>query len=146
MRGANARGSVGTVRRLPLLLAAVLGTLLLAGCGGGGKTSEQPARLVGPEEFAAAVADPARVTVNVHVPDEGSIPGTDLSIPFDQIEARQSALPGPSTPLAVYCRSGHMSAIAVKTLSRLGYEDVVELEGGMIAWEATGRKLLPPGA
>jgi rhodanese-related sulfurtransferase len=131
--------------RLPALAVALTGALLLAGCGGSGESSGSGPRLAGPDEFAAAVAEPGRVTINVHVPDEGSIAGTDLSIPFDRIAARKSVLPGTSTPLAVYCRSGHMSAIAVRTLARLGYRDVVELEGGMVAWEAAGKKLLSPG-
>ena len=44
---------------------------------------------------------------------------------------------------AVYCRSGRMSAIAVRELARLGYGTIVELRGGMVAWEASGRRLLP---
>ena len=34
-----------------------------------------------------------------------------------------------------------MSAIAVETLARLEYADVVELEGGMEAWEGSGRRV-----
>ena len=37
-----------------------------------------------------------------------------------------------------------MSAVAVGTLRDLGYTDVVELRGGMDAWVADGRELLPP--
>lgn len=144
------RARAAALAGLSLMLAA------LAGCSGEGSPSNAstlsarstpasaPSKLVAAAEFAAAVADAKRVTINVHVPDEGSIDGTDLSIPFDQIEARRSELPGPATPLAVYCRSGAMSAEAVQTLARLGYRDIVELDGGMIAWEETGRKLLPP--
>lgn len=140
--------------------AALVGVtvLVLAGCGtsqrdGGApaslpsvSTSEIPVpagnRLVGPGEFADAVADPRRVTINVHVPFEGDIAGTDLSIPFDQIGAQSASLPPErGTPLAVYCRRGPMSATAVATLSQLGYVDVVELQGGMRAWEASGRSL-----
>lgn len=129
--------------RTPILTALLaLAALLLAGCGGG----EAPSRLVGPTAFAQAVAQPGTVTLNVHTPDAGSIVGTDLAIPFDQLEARAAELPPRSTPLAVYCRSGRMSVIAVKTLARLGYKDVVELGGGMEAWRAGGRRLLPPGA
>ena len=116
--------------------------LLVSGCGAIDDGSAS--RLVAPEEFAAAVSRPGVVTINVHVPDEGSIRGTDLWIPFDAVQARRDELPSPATPLAVYCRSGRMSAIAVETLARLGYEDVVELEGGMEAWERSGRRLLPP--
>ena len=120
------------------------GILLLAGCGGGGGVA--PSRLVPPAEFASAVSQPGTVTINVHVPDEGSIEGTDLWIPFDVVEARREELPPATAPLAVYCRSGRMSAIAVETLAGLGYEDVVELDGGMVAWERSGRRLLPPRA
>lgn len=103
------------------------------------------AEQVAPGEFAAVVGDEDVVTVNVHVPDEGSIPGTDAAIPFDQITARVAELPKErSTPLAVYCRTGQMSAEAVQTLGDLGYTDVVELRGGMEAWTADGRELLTP--
>jgi len=37
-----------------------------------------------------------------------------------------------------------MSAIAVKELRRLGYKHIVELRGGMDAWQQSGRALLPP--
>lgn len=124
-------------------MLAALVSLLLAGCGGSEEVSPQ---LLPPSAFAEAVARPGTVTLNVHVPDEGSLPGTDLAIPFDRLEERGDELPATSIPLAVYCRSGSMSAEAVETLTRLGYEDVVELAGGMEAWRAEGRQLLPPGA
>ena len=124
---------------------AVLGAaLVLAGCGGSAEPGDsQPSKLAGPAEFARAVKEPARVTINVHVPNEGSIAGTDLWIPFDGIATRGGELPAPGTPLALYCRSGRMSAVAARTLAGLGYTDVVELEGGMEAWVASGRKLQP---
>lgn len=100
-----------------------------------------------PSQFAATVADEDVFTVNVHVPDEGSIPGTDAAIPYDQVPARLGELPPDrNAPLAVYCRTGAMSADAVATLRELGYTDVVELRGGMVAWTADGRELLPPAA
>jgi rhodanese-related sulfurtransferase len=135
-------------------LAAVLtlvGVLALGACTSTGPppTSTSPtqtptaARLVDPDEFAAAIAEPDRVTVNVHVPFEGDIAGTDLSIPFDQIAAQAFRLPADrDTGLAIYCRSGPMSAIAAETLRDLGYTDVVELRGGMRAWQADGRQLI----
>lgn len=124
-------------------MLAALVSLLLAGCGG---SEEASPRLLPPSAFAKAVERSGTVTLNVHVPDEGSLPGTDLAIPFDRLAERRGELPAVSTPLAVYCRSGSMSAAAVETLARLGYEDVVELDGGMEAWQAEGRRLLPPGA
>lgn len=125
-------------------LAAILIAAAIAGCGGGTTSPERPAsRLIGPGAFASEVARPGTVTLNVHVPDAGSLPGTDLAIPYDRITARAGELPDRSTPLAVYCRSGRMSALAVKDLRRLGYRNVVELRGGMEAWTAAGRRLLP---
>lgn len=142
---ATARES-GWVRSRPVralaFLAPGFALTVLAACGGGSTVGE--GALVGPAEFAAAVARPGTVTVNVHVPDEGSIRGTDLWIPYDRIETRADSLPARSRPLAVYCRSGSMSALAAAKLRALGYENVTELDGGMIAWTASGRLLLPP--
>lgn len=85
-----------------------------------------------------------RYVINVHTPDEGSIVGTDLAIPFDQLEQRKAELPAErSTRLAIYCMSGNMSATAAATLSSMGYSDIVDLRGGMEAWQAAGRDLLP---
>jgi len=115
--------------------------LVLASCG---SREDEPAgfathRLLEPREFAAAVGEPARVTINVHVPYEGNIPGTDLSIPFDQIGQQAAKLPADrDTPLAIYCRSGPMSAEAAAELSSLGYTNVVELQGGMRSWQSAG--------
>lgn len=97
-----------------------------------------------PAEFASVLADDVLV-INVHVPDEGSIAGTDTAIRYDEVRDRSAELPQDrDAPVAVYCKSGRMSAVAVGTLRDLGYTDVVELRGGMDAWVAEGRELLPP--
>ncbi|MCC9184787.1 rhodanese-like domain-containing protein [Mycolicibacterium mageritense] len=142
---------------VPSMLMYLAGVVFVAvsGCASTGESASTPsapasastsagvpqARSVGPQQFADSIAEPARVTINVHVPYEGDIPGTDLSIPFDQIEARAGELPQRTTPVAVYCRSGRMSLIAANTLSAMGYRDVVELAGGTMAWEASARSL-----
>ena len=100
--------------------------------------------LLGPASFAARIGTNA-VLLNVHVPFEGDIEGTKLSIPFDQIADEAKSLPPAlDTPLLVYCRSGRMSAIAAAQLIRLGYRDVSDLDGGMLAWEKSGRSLAGP--
>lgn len=127
-------------------LAAAL-ALLASGCSGSGPStastpSGQSVRLLAPSAFAAEVDGGQRFVLNVHTPDEGSIPGTDASIPFDRLSERATELPADrATPLAVYCRTGSMSRTAVASLARMGYTDIVELDGGMRAWTADGRSL-----
>lgn len=129
-------------RRVLGAVAGACAVLALSACGTDTPTEVSAARLVDPAEFAAAVAEPDRLTINVHVPFEGDIAGTDLSIPFDRIADQADRLPPDrSTALAIYCRSGPMSTTAAETLRDLGYTDVVELRGGMRAWQADGRPL-----
>lgn len=99
------------------------------------------ARLVGVDEFAERMGEPDVLAVNVHVPDEGQLPGTDLAIRFDEISDSEALPPDLDTPLAIYCKSGNMSAEAVADLVALGYTDVVELDGGFDAWVEAGRRL-----
>ena len=81
--------------------------------------------------------------INVHSPYEGELEGTDLFIPFDQIEAHVSRLPADKrATIVLYCRSGAMSATSARTLVRLGYADVWNLDGGMIAWQHAGKPLV----
>jgi rhodanese-related sulfurtransferase len=104
--------------------------------GGGTYTRVTPQRL-------AAILRAGDVTlVNVHVPYAGEIAGTDRFIPYDRIGERLAELPGLDQPVILYCRSGRMSAIAASELVGRGYRAVVELAGGMEAWQAAGFPLL----
>lgn len=134
-----------TTRAFQILAVATL-LLGLAACGGS-EVASPPSTLVGPAAYERVIAQPDRLVINVHVPFEGALPGTDLMIPFDKIEQQADRLPADRrAPLAIYCKSGRMSAEATQTFARLGYTDVIDLEGGMDAWQAEGRPLLttPP--
>ena len=141
----------------------VAGALLLGGCSSSAATAGSSThdhagsaaasadaaagqiRLLEPAAFEAESA--GRVLINVHIPDEGSLPGTTLDLPYDQVAARTADLPSDkATALAIYCMSGNMSATAGRDLLDLGYSDVVELDGGMQAWRSSGRTLLPAGS
>ena len=49
---------------------------------------------------------------------------------------------GEDTPVFVYCRSGNRSAQAVAAMVQLGFTDITELDGGVVAWEAAGLPLV----
>lgn len=128
----------GTRRTAVASLGAVL-LLVVAGCAPADSSTTPAAQspaLLSPAEFSTAI-DEGRYVLNVHTPDQGMLPGTDAAIPFDQLSSRADELPQDlTTSLAVYCLTGRMSELAVRTLVDLGYTDIVELEGGMVAWDA----------
>ncbi len=96
---------------------------------------------VPPRELREMMREEDFALVNTHVPFEGNIPGTDLSIPYDEIGRSLDRLPGKDAKIVVYCRSGSMSAQSAETLVGLGYDDVWDLGGGMIAWREAGFSL-----
>ncbi len=96
---------------------------------------------------AAGLADMLREKtfplINVHIPYEGEIEGTDLVIPFDQVAANVGKLPSDkNAKIVLSCRSGAMSATAASALVRAGYTNVWNLGGGMLAWTQAGYRLI----
>lgn len=95
------------------------------------------------EGLAALMEDKDFPLINVHIPYEGEIEDTDLHIPYNEIEQHLDQLPAAKDArIVLYCRSGSMSAQAAQTLVELGYTDVWNVDGGMIAWRNSGRTLL----
>ncbi len=81
--------------------------------------------------------------VNVHIPYQGEVAGTDAFIPFDKVEQHLDRLPArKDVKIVLYCMSDRMSTIAAETLVGLGYTDIWNLQGGMVAWGKLGYPLI----
>jgi rhodanese-related sulfurtransferase len=94
---------------------------------------------VTPVELNILLKEKDFILVNVHIPFTGNIPGTDLSIPYDQIEQGISQLPAEKDArIVLYCSSGRMSQMAAEELVSLGYTNIWNLEGGMLEWKQAG--------
>lgn len=95
-----------------------------------------------PDELSAMLKNKDFVFVNVHIPFEGDIAGTDLSIAYNEIEQNLFQLPSDKTSkIVLYCRSGRMSQMAAEELVALGYTNIWNLDGGMVDWEQAGYEL-----
>lgn len=94
-----------------------------------------------PGPFNEAIITKNALVVNVHIPYEGEIDGTDAFIAFDEIQNSAELPTDLSQPIRLYCKTGRMSQIAGLTLAQMGYTDVAHLVGGMDAWTESGRAL-----
>jgi rhodanese-related sulfurtransferase len=54
----------------------------------------------------------------------------------------QDQLPGKYAPVLLCCRSESMSTSAARDLVALHYTNVLEVDGGFGAWQASGHELL----
>ena len=71
--------------------------------------------------------------------EQGFIPGA-VHIPRGLLETRiEAVVSDRSRPLAIYCASGNRSVYAARTLTELGYADVVSMAGGFSGWKQNGR-------
>ena len=50
----------------------------------------------------------------------------------------ETAIPEKSKRLILYCGGGYRSAMATDNLQRMGYTDVISLDGGWRAWNEAG--------
>ena len=95
-----------------------------------------------PSRFEALTREEGVAVVNTHIPFQGNLPRTDVSIPYDEVGRSLEELPeDKDAKIALYCLGGPMSAEAAETLVGLGYTNVWDLAGGMEAWEEAGYRL-----
>lgn len=81
-----------------------------------------------------SVVDGSTQLIDVRGPDEvagGTLPGF-VNIPLDQLEARVGELDA-NRRVVLLCRSGNRSGAAARFLATQGFDDLVNLSGGMLA-------------
>ncbi len=95
-----------------------------------------------PQELSSMLDNKDFTLINVLSGYVGEIEDTDLFIAYDELAARRDDLPAESdAKIVVYCRSGASSAAAAQTLLGMGYTNVWNLDGGMLAWVEAGYEL-----
>ncbi|HEY1726801.1 MAG TPA: rhodanese-like domain-containing protein [Candidatus Baltobacteraceae bacterium] len=95
--------------------------------------------LLDPPEFASAIKKPDVQVVDVRRPAEWSSGhlSSAVHMPLNRLIGTMRDL-DPNRPIAVHCKSGYRSSIAVSLLQREGFSDVVHMRGGWDAWQETG--------
>jgi rhodanese-related sulfurtransferase len=122
------------------VIASLAVVVLLAGC-----SSSPSATDLSVSEFTGKVAERGIVTLDVRTPgefNEGHIEGAQL-IDFQSgnFENEIAALDKSKT-YAVYCRSGNRSGQAVKVMREAGFNNLYNLNGGVIDWANAGLPLV----
>jgi rhodanese-related sulfurtransferase len=140
-------------RRIAAVLAvAVLGATGAA-CGDDSSDAEAdpPAasvpsdgvRVVSPQDAYEVIqaADPRLVVLDVRTPEEfaeGHLADAVLvDFQADDFEERLGELDR-SAQYVLYCRSGNRSGQAREMMAEMGFEEVYDVDGGIVAWEQAG--------
>jgi rhodanese-related sulfurtransferase len=50
----------------------------------------------------------------------------------------EKLIPDPATPIVLYCGGGFRSALAADAIQRMGYTNVISMDGGWTAWKGKG--------
>jgi rhodanese-related sulfurtransferase len=132
------RGYRGAVNLRAAVAIAALAVVVLGACADSGSGSDDGWTRLSPEQVDQRLRTEDVHLVNVHVPYEGGIAGTDAFIPYTEIASRAGELPDDSSTVVLYCRSGSMSTEAAQALVDGGLTGFAELEGGFQAWQAAG--------
>ncbi len=93
------------------------------------------------------VSNPTTRIIDVRERDEfveGHIEGAEF-IPRGLLDLKiENTIPDKDQPIVLYCAGGTRSALAAKTLSELGYNDVKSMAGGFTAWKRSGHPVHIP--
>ncbi len=127
-----------------LFYLLLLCTLLASACQSSGVGEQKTQRVskaaidVGPKAFAARIAAPNTILLDIRTAEEvsevGAIEGSKLIDYYQDDFMQKVEKLDHSKELLIYCASGGRSGNASKKLADKGFAAVVNLEGGYGAW------------
>ena len=97
---------------------------------------------IGLDEYKALAAQgEAGVLIDVREESEyvvGHAPGA-MHLGKGVIERDvETKIPDPATPIVLYCGGGFRSALSADNLQKMGYTNVISMDGGWRAWTEKG--------
>lgn len=131
-----------------LLYLSLILVLLLAACGGQAETTDSQAPTINldelPQEVDVQTVFDIQGQEDVYVLDvreqyeydEKHIPNVTL-LPMSEIENRLNEIPK-DKEVIVTCRSGNRSGQVTQFLTQNGFDNVHNMQGGIVAWEEAG--------
>lgn len=139
--------------RLALIVAALI---TLAACGGEDTPRESTAieaatspdlRVVSVNDAHAAInnAPDDLVILDVRTVEEftdGHIDGAVMLDFYREDFAAELGKLDPDVPYVVYCRSGNRSGQTLALMEGLGFQNVQDVDGGVLAWQDSGLPLV----
>lgn len=139
------------------VIAPALAVLALTAVACGEESIDAPAAAEGPAVERGGVVDVTTaaailadapddlVVLDVRTPEEfaeGHVADAILIDIYEPDFADRIAELDPDVPYVVICRSGNRSSQAVALMRDLGFGDVTDVDGGIVAWNAAGLPLV----
>jgi len=121
-----------TIRKHFLSHVTILFIVFLPGCG---FSKPENLQMISANSLHTVMSKNDVLLIDVHIPEQNHIAGTDLVAPFYKVDNYLEHLPtDKNAAIYLYCKSGPMANWAARTLFDMGYTNVYNLEGGMDAW------------
>lgn len=100
---------------------------------------------IDPNELSSLLeADNPPMLIDVRTPGEiaaGALPG-HIAMPLNTVPPRMNEIPKDQT-VVFYCRTGARSAQACMYMAQHGYENTINLRGGIVYWAQHGLPIVP---
>jgi rhodanese-related sulfurtransferase len=126
------------MKKISVVIA--ISTLLLSGC-----SSASDSANLNVAEFSAKSQEAGVISLDVRTAGEFAeghlVNALNINVESGNFEAEIANLDKNAT-YAVYCRSGRRSAVAVDLMKKAGFNNLYNLDGGVIDWSASGLPLV----